>query len=584
LLTLPQTLTRLDPSQAEQGNNQVARRTRKREPNEEVTQHVSNKRKRTGLASISEEAKSKTFDTIPSHFKVDLFNSIVKTAFPNFDNLMVASWNVVSVYSACGSDFPELHRSIVELKGVLQDFEEATGERVDRTPPSYRQDFGGPSQSGMNGTRNNDDQSTDDRSNGDHPNGGRINEDRLITSAPTHTQNGVDTGNQVNQSVVNENENVQQPEELSVAANLFGGDDDRAEPEMPAPHIMQLTQPQENQAEQEEEDDDEDEIPPVDPRLNVRLDRQSNANEPSPSHMTDGRRGGGVVTSSETTLEPEHTRVTHARVEKTRRQNGETMSSSSETSPEPRAVSHDRVKEVREQNSEANAEERDFVPAQSESPEPNRRRDEYLSSIGKANALANLRAATPVQTSRADDTDSHSEHDRPAPPLHNEPIPTPASTSTAKPTPRKMSGLTTEQIKTRLAELKAGVLKTFNSMDQAPQAKLDAINKLQAALEARERKKARTAREREREREREQADAEKEDRRSGNGMFGSYSANSDAAYLGNSMLGAKKPMGVAPVAPMIPGLVPMGVNRDGYMASSRNGRTGGSPPRGRRNN
>jgi hypothetical protein len=552
-------LARLDPSQAEQDNNQVARRTRKREPNEEVTQHVSNKRKRTGLASISEDAKSKTFDTIPSHVKVNLFNSIVKTAFPNFDNLMVASWNVVSIYSACGSDFPELHRSIVELKGVLQDFEEATGERVDRTALTYRQDFGGPSRSGSNGDRQDETRNTDnqngERSNGDHSHGGHINEDRSICSAPTHTQDGADAGNQVNQPVANENKNFQQQEELSVAADLFGEDDD-------------------------------DEVPAVDPRLNARLDHQSNPDQPSPQHMANTYMGGSVSTSSKTTPEPEHTRVTHARVEKARGQNGENMPRPSETSPEPKAVSRDRIKKVREQNSEASSEERDVVSSQAASLELTRRREEYLLSIGKASALANLRAATPVQTSRADDTDSHSEHDRPAPLLHDQSTPTPASSSssTAKPTPRKMSGLTIEQIKTRLAELKANVLKTFTSLDQAPQAKVDAINRLQAALEARERKKARTAREREREREREQTEVEKEDKRSGNGMFGSYNANSGAAYLGSSLLGAKKPMGVAPVAPMIPSMVPMGVNRDGYMASSRNGRTGGSPPRGRRNN
>jgi hypothetical protein len=67
----------------------------------------------------------------------------VKTAFPNFDNLMMASWNVVSIYSACGSDFPELHRAIVTLKGVLQDFDEAFGRRVNRETPKYREDFGG---------------------------------------------------------------------------------------------------------------------------------------------------------------------------------------------------------------------------------------------------------------------------------------------------------------------------------------------------------------------------------------------------------------------------------------------------------
>jgi ribosomal protein L12E/L44/L45/RPP1/RPP2 len=552
---LQQTLARLEPAKAEQGHNQVARRTRKREPNEEVPQHVSNKRKRTGLASISEDAKSKTFDTIPSHVKVDLFNSIVKTAFPNFDNLMVASWNVVSIYQACGSDFPELHRSIVELRGVLQDFDEATGERADRTALNYRHDFGGPSQNGGKGDRQNGTRINDGHLNGDLPNGGRINEDRLIAPAPTHTQNGADVASQANDSAANENqtEPVQQQDEHDVAADLFGDDEDRTEPEMPPPRTMQLTQPQQK----EDNDDDDDEVPAVDPRKH-RLDRQSSTrqsstHQPSPSYMAGTHMDGSVPTSSETSPEPQQT-------------------------PLP----SDCVKKVRDQNAESGVEEHDGATAhaQETSPELLRRCEEYhASSIGKASALANLRAATPVQSSRADDTDSHSERDRPAPPLHDQPTPTPSSNPKPKSTQRKkkMSDLTTEQIKTRLEELKAKLLRTFITMDQIPEAKMGAINQFQAALDAREKR----AREREREREAEREQEKEKDDNSrrggsgtGNGMFGTY--------LGNSMLGAKKPMGVAPVAPMFP----MGHKRDGYMASDRgerNGRNGGaSPPNGRR--
>lgn len=56
---------------------------------------------------------------------MNLFDNIIKTAFPNFDNLIVASWNVVSIYANVGSDFPELHTAIVELKGALEEFETA---------------------------------------------------------------------------------------------------------------------------------------------------------------------------------------------------------------------------------------------------------------------------------------------------------------------------------------------------------------------------------------------------------------------------------------------------------------------------
>jgi hypothetical protein len=55
--------------------------------------------------------------------KVDLFNNIIKTAFPNFNDLITASWNVVSVYANVGSDFPAFHRVVLELKNTLEEFE-----------------------------------------------------------------------------------------------------------------------------------------------------------------------------------------------------------------------------------------------------------------------------------------------------------------------------------------------------------------------------------------------------------------------------------------------------------------------------
>ncbi|KAH6622291.1 hypothetical protein C7974DRAFT_425982 [Boeremia exigua] len=96
----------------------------------EITKHASNKRQRIGLETIPDTVKSETFNTIPAQVKVDLFDNIIKTAFPNFDNLIVASWNVVSVYTNLGSDFPELHKAVVDLKGALEEFEGAYGPRT----------------------------------------------------------------------------------------------------------------------------------------------------------------------------------------------------------------------------------------------------------------------------------------------------------------------------------------------------------------------------------------------------------------------------------------------------------------------
>jgi hypothetical protein len=88
------------------------------------------------------------FNAIPNQVKADLFNNVLKTAFPNFNNLMMASWNVVSIYSNVGTDFPELHTAIVDLKSVLQDFEESHGLKVSRKEPKLREDFALPSHDG----------------------------------------------------------------------------------------------------------------------------------------------------------------------------------------------------------------------------------------------------------------------------------------------------------------------------------------------------------------------------------------------------------------------------------------------------
>ncbi|KAL6703129.1 hypothetical protein ACN47E_010191 [Coniothyrium glycines] len=128
------TLARLDPKTA-------ARRAQRWQPGDPVPKHVSNMHKGTRLETIPDDVKSATFNTIPEQIKVHLFDNIVRTAMPDFDNLMMASWNVVSIYAACGSDFPELHKGIVDLKNVLQDFEVSFGVNVDRKSPKYRHDF-----------------------------------------------------------------------------------------------------------------------------------------------------------------------------------------------------------------------------------------------------------------------------------------------------------------------------------------------------------------------------------------------------------------------------------------------------------
>ncbi|KAH9872581.1 hypothetical protein J1614_004974 [Plenodomus biglobosus] len=145
-----ETLSRLQALKtgSDEGSSSSALKHWRREPNTPVTPHITNNRPIVGLSSIPASLKAATFAAIPEQIKIDLFNNIASTAFPNFENLMIASWNVVSVYSACGSDFPEMHKAVVELKDVLQDFNAAFGAGVSRTPVQYRSDWSGEAKTG----------------------------------------------------------------------------------------------------------------------------------------------------------------------------------------------------------------------------------------------------------------------------------------------------------------------------------------------------------------------------------------------------------------------------------------------------
>lgn len=48
---------------------------------------------------------------------------MVKAALPKLDDLLMASWNVVSIYEHAGSDCNTLSRSIKDLSGVLKEFQ-----------------------------------------------------------------------------------------------------------------------------------------------------------------------------------------------------------------------------------------------------------------------------------------------------------------------------------------------------------------------------------------------------------------------------------------------------------------------------
>lgn len=235
----------------------VVTKSRKRALNEEIVQHVSNKRKCVGLDAIPEDAKRKTFDTISSHVKVDLFNSIVNTAFPNFNNLMIASWNVITIYTACGSDFPDLHKAMVDLKGVLQDFDESFGQHVDRAPPKYRDDFGGPSRGGTDG------------------------EDLFETHVPTLEQGRVGNSNRVGNITANKAAQVQEGTD-----EQFDGTEDS-----------------------DGHDGEDDQVPPRDPDLALTTEDPSVVYRSGSHHMAETHVGG-----------KEHAHHHHAHAKKIREQ------------------------------------------------------------------------------------------------------------------------------------------------------------------------------------------------------------------------------------------------------------------------
>ena len=68
--------------------------------------------------------KVESVNRLSDQTKVDLFNTFIKSAFPEFDSLLMASWNVVSVYCCVGTEDMMLHNSIGELNEVLQKFED----------------------------------------------------------------------------------------------------------------------------------------------------------------------------------------------------------------------------------------------------------------------------------------------------------------------------------------------------------------------------------------------------------------------------------------------------------------------------
>lgn len=438
---------------ASEANEIGARKTRKRKRGEAVLKHISNQHRGTGLDTIPDDRKSATFNTIPEHVKVDLFNNIVRTAFPNFDNLMVAAWNVVSIYSNVGTDFPELHRSIVELKHVLLDFDEAFAMRVDRTEPGYRQDFDPAARNGASGHRplRLTPNLTHDGAGATEPASGRANdgEDRQRDSSVVAGDGSEDQGREVQHN-------------------------------MPPPRLLQLTpHPEDGGVE-------EDRL--LGPRLSARDENQKDTSRSPRRHMSERLLGGSL---------PSSVRSSPAR--------------------QPDQLPRDRVKKVRDQSREASTDVLENTVEKVTSPELARRREQYASSLGKPN----LHSSGVAKALRPDDADSQSEHDQ-----------TESPNQGAPPNKRKktLADYNVAQLREKYHDRKVNLIRTYGSLNGIPQQQAAQLQQLEATIRNRER-------------------AEKEEDKterippSGSPMAG--------AFLGNSMLGPKKPTGMAPVAPML---------------------------------
>ena len=96
-------------------------------------QECSNVRhKLATLASIPSALKISAVDAISSQYKIDLFDNIVETAFPQLDHLILAAWNVVSVSAVSETENPAVRKAILELKEVLDSIDaHLRGESVE---------------------------------------------------------------------------------------------------------------------------------------------------------------------------------------------------------------------------------------------------------------------------------------------------------------------------------------------------------------------------------------------------------------------------------------------------------------------
>lgn len=474
--------------------------------------------------------------------KIELFNSIAKTAFPNFDNLMTAAWNVVSIYSACGSEFRDLHSAIVVLKDVLRDFDEAFGRRGDRTTPSYRYDFGGSSRFGSSGCHDQ-----------------IMREIRLLPSVPTSAGSQSWANQPVVQAPVkpqDERESlaetprrVEQEQEQEADQEVNHEAKQEAEREDQPTPVLELAEPHQVQIEDDDNDSGDDEIPPVNPRLGRRMTNDEDFDQSSPQHMSGNLMGGSPPCSAHSPSEIEYTQM-----------------------------QREFVKKVNEKAKDVGKSSHGTTISRPTSPDHVYHREGNVSIVGKVSTPPHLEDTVAFRPSLTGQEDIKVEYGQHAPPLlQHQYIPTRVATSAAlsmsPPTPtkqkktRQLTEFSVEVLEEKIQERTERLINAFGSMDNVPAQSRVPIYQLEAA------KKQRLQLEPGKDYSEENSKAAEMRRTSvstNHGMFGKY--------LGNSLLGAKKSSGIAPVAPMFPN-GSLG-NPSDVMDRGGSGRPSNTPPNG----
>lgn len=356
---------------------------------------------------------------------------------------MMASWNVVSVYSNVGTDFPELHKSIVELKSVLQDFEESVGAKVARTEPKLRKDFAPPSQD------------REDGASGDRDAKGTLDPAQQdgTQDSPTAPEGGSDST----------------PQQQDDIDSLFEEPEpERDHLEMPPPRIMQMS--------------------------------QRHQNDEGEGDQRENRRSSAIPSTPRFT--PDRASASPARTLTKRKRSPSTESTKS-------------TSELR------------------------RRRDEYRTSTSSLDRLRSQPSSDLLNPSPQLPSNLLSN------PFSDDEDQVPAN----KPTSLKEMSI--PELRFKYKERKAQLLKTFGGNANVPQQYRMQMQDLGREIKERE------AREKEREDDRAVGVGGGGDgsgtggKGGGGGVIGNGGGKEMPKFLGNSVLGGKKTMGSAPVAPMV---------------------------------